>query len=82
MVTNFVILFTVYQTKRVVSKPLKEGWLVHFTNKESKRRRDYWRLDSKCLTLWKVRDGGRQDRRVTQECCRPRQGTISIKKSH
>ena len=45
----------IFQTKRKVSKPLKEGWVVHFTNKESKRRRDYWRLDSKCLTLWKVR---------------------------
>ena len=41
--------------RRNVSGPLKEGWVVHFTNKESARRRDYWRLDSKCLTLWRVR---------------------------
>ena len=47
---------SVRQTRRRnVSGPLKEGWVVHFTNKESARRRDYWRLDSKCLTLWRVR---------------------------
>ena len=48
---------SVRHTKRreTVSRPLKEGWVVHFTNKESRRRRDFWRLDSKCLTLWKVR---------------------------
>lgn len=42
------------QTKRVGSKTIKEGWLVHFTNKDSMRKRHYWRLDSKSITMFKV----------------------------
>ena len=42
------------QTKRVGSKTIKEGWMVHFTNKDSMRKRHYWRLDSKSITMFKV----------------------------
>ena len=37
------------------SKILKEGWLVHYTNKGSMKKRHYWRLDTKALTLFQVR---------------------------
>jgi len=43
---------SVKQTKRIGSKILKEGWLVHFTNKGSMTRRHYWRLDTKSITLF------------------------------
>ena len=45
---------SVRQTKRTVSRPLREGWLTHSTNKDSTSRRHYWRLDSKCITMFKV----------------------------
>ena len=45
---------SVKQTKRIGSKILKEGWLVHFTNKGSMRKRHYWRLDTKSITLFQV----------------------------
>ena len=45
---------SVKQTKRVGSKTIKEGWMVHFTNKDIMRKRHYWRLDSKSITMFKV----------------------------
>ncbi|XP_050530669.1 serine/threonine-protein kinase D1 isoform X2 [Daktulosphaira vitifoliae] len=33
-------------------KVIKEGWLVHFTNKDNQRKFHYWRLDSKLITLF------------------------------
>ena len=48
------IVQSVKQTKRVESKVLKEGWLVHFTKKDCMRKRHYWRLDTKCITMYKV----------------------------
>ncbi|CAH3137198.1 unnamed protein product [Porites lobata] len=47
------IVVSVKHTKRKGSKVLKQGWMVHFTNKDMQRRRHYWRLDTKCLTLFK-----------------------------
>merc|ERR1719400_2363166 len=43
---------SVKQTKRIGSKVLKEGWLVHYTNKGSMKKRHYWRLDTKAITLF------------------------------
>ena len=42
------------QTKRVGAKTIKEGWMVHFTDKDNMRKRHYWRLDSKSITMFKV----------------------------
>ncbi|XP_068673096.1 serine/threonine-protein kinase D3-like [Montipora foliosa] len=47
------IVVSVKHTKRKGSKVLKQGWIVHFTSKDMQRRRHYWRLDTKCLTLFK-----------------------------
>nr|XP_024216188.1 serine/threonine-protein kinase D3 [Halyomorpha halys] len=46
------IVQSIKHTKRRGSKVLKEGWMVHFTNKDTMRKRHYWRLDSKSLTLF------------------------------
>ncbi|GAB6021548.1 Serine/threonine-protein kinase D3, variant 2 [Chamberlinius hualienensis] len=46
------IVQSVKHTKRRGSKVLKEGWMVHFTNKDNMRKRHYWRLDTKSLTFF------------------------------
>ncbi|XP_066529511.1 serine/threonine-protein kinase D1 [Hoplias malabaricus] len=46
------VVQSVKHTKRKSSNVMKEGWLVHFTSKDTLRKRHYWRLDSKCITLF------------------------------
>ncbi|XP_034015255.1 serine/threonine-protein kinase D1 [Thalassophryne amazonica] len=46
------VVQSVKHTKRKSSNVMKEGWMVHFTSKDSLRKRHYWRLDSKCITLF------------------------------
>ncbi|BES90417.1 Serine threonine-protein kinase D [Nesidiocoris tenuis] len=46
------IVQSIKHTKRRGSKVIKEGYMVHFTNKEALQKRHYWRLDSKSLTLF------------------------------
>ncbi|XP_053123793.1 serine/threonine-protein kinase D2 isoform X2 [Hemicordylus capensis] len=46
------VVQSVRQTTRKSSTALKEGWVVHFSSKDTLRKRHYWRLDSKCLTLF------------------------------
>lgn len=51
------IVQSVKQTKRRSGQVIKEGWLVHFTNKDSLLRRHYWRIDSKAITLYNADQG-------------------------
>lgn len=51
------IVQSVKHTKRRGDKAIKEGWLVHFTNKDKSVKQHYWRLDSKAITLF-VSDQG------------------------
>lgn len=51
------IVQSVKHTKRRNGQAIKEGWLVHFTNKEKSIKRHYWRLDSKAITMF-VSDQG------------------------
>lgn len=46
------IVQSVKHTKRRSGQAIKEGWLVHFTNKEKSVKRHYWRLDSKAITMF------------------------------
>ncbi|KAG8180693.1 hypothetical protein JTE90_006251 [Oedothorax gibbosus] len=46
------IVQSVKHTKGKNYKVLKEGWLVHHTNKEGMRKRHFWRLDTKSVTLF------------------------------
>nr|XP_020644115.1 serine/threonine-protein kinase D1 isoform X3 [Pogona vitticeps] len=46
------VVQSVKHTKRKSSTVMKEGWMVHYTSKDTLRKRHYWRLDSKCITLF------------------------------
>ena len=48
------IVQSVRHNKKPGSTILKEGWLVHFTKKDSMPKRHYWRLDTKCITMYRV----------------------------
>jgi len=51
------IVQSVKHTKKRDGKAVKEGWMVHFTNKDKTIKRHYWRLDAKAITLF-VSDQG------------------------
>ncbi|XP_030625261.1 serine/threonine-protein kinase D1 isoform X2 [Chanos chanos] len=53
------VVQSVKHTKRKSSNVMKEGWLVHFTSKDTLRKRHYWRLDSKCITLYQNETGSK-----------------------
>ncbi|XP_071447590.1 serine/threonine-protein kinase D3 [Hetaerina americana] len=53
------IVQSVKHTKRRGSKVIKEGWMVHSTNKDRMRKRHYWRLDTKSLTLFQSETGSK-----------------------
>ncbi|KAG7483954.1 hypothetical protein MATL_G00043800 [Megalops atlanticus] len=46
------VVQSVRQTTRRSSTAIKEGWMVHYSNKDTLRKRHYWRLDSKCIILF------------------------------
>ncbi|KAJ2938572.1 hypothetical protein O0L34_g13070 [Tuta absoluta] len=53
------IVQSVKHTKNRDQQWLKEGWLVHFTNKDKNLKRHYWRLDSKSITLFTSENGSK-----------------------
>ncbi|XP_078419406.1 serine/threonine-protein kinase D1 [Cetorhinus maximus] len=53
------VVQSVKHTKRRSSTVQKEGWMVHFTSKDTLRKRHYWRLDSKCITLFQNDTGSK-----------------------
>lgn len=53
------IVQSVKHTKRTGSKVLKEGWMVHCTDKDSQRKRHYWKLDSKAITMFQNENSSR-----------------------
>ncbi|XP_052009752.1 serine/threonine-protein kinase D1-like [Xyrauchen texanus] len=53
------VVQSVKHTKRKSSNVVKEGWLVHFNSKDALRKRHYWRLDSKCITLFQNDTGSK-----------------------
>uniref|UniRef100_A0A4W6CH82 Serine/threonine-protein kinase n=1 Tax=Lates calcarifer TaxID=8187 RepID=A0A4W6CH82_LATCA len=53
------VVQSVKHTKRKNSNVMKEGWMVHYTSKDTLRKRHYWRLDSKCITLFQNDTGGK-----------------------
>ncbi|RXM28320.1 Serine/threonine-protein kinase D3 [Acipenser ruthenus] len=46
-------------TKRKSSTMVREGWMVHYTSRDNLRKRHFWRLDSKCLTLFQNDTGAK-----------------------
>ncbi|KAM9787336.1 serine/threonine-protein kinase D1 isoform 1-T2 [Syngnathus typhle] len=53
------VVQSVKHTKRKNSNVMKEGWMVHYTSKDTLRKRHYWRLDSKCITLYQNDTGSK-----------------------
>ncbi|XP_077421505.1 serine/threonine-protein kinase D1 isoform X3 [Vanacampus margaritifer] len=53
------VVQSVKHTKRKNSSVMKEGWMVHYTSKDTLRKRHYWRLDSKCITLYQNDTGSK-----------------------
>ncbi|XP_062537123.1 serine/threonine-protein kinase D3 isoform X2 [Armigeres subalbatus] len=58
------IVQSVKHTKRRDGRAVKEGWLVHFTNKDKAIKRHYWRLDSKAITLFVSDQGSKYYREI------------------
>merc|ERR1711971_914608 len=67
---------SVKQTKRVGAKTIKEGWMVHLTDKDNMRKRHYWRLDSKSITMSKSETGPNYYKEV------PLSEILSVEKSN
>ncbi|XP_037603435.1 serine/threonine-protein kinase D1 isoform X2 [Sebastes umbrosus] len=53
------VVQSVKHAKRKTSNVMKEGWMVHYTSKDTLRKRHYWRLDSKCITLFQNDTGSK-----------------------
>ncbi|XP_040189835.1 serine/threonine-protein kinase D1 isoform X1 [Rana temporaria] len=56
------VVQSVKHTKRKSSSVMKESWMVHYTSKDTmlwQRKRHYWRLDSKCITLFQNDTGSK-----------------------
>ncbi|XP_068109988.1 serine/threonine-protein kinase D1 [Hyperolius riggenbachi] len=53
------VVQSVKHTKRKSSSVMQEGWMVHYTSKDTMRKRHYWRLDSKCITLFQNDTGSK-----------------------
>ncbi|CAB1335427.1 unnamed protein product [Coregonus sp. 'balchen'] len=62
------VVQSVKNTKRKSSNIMKEGWLVHFTSKDTLRKRHYWRLDSKCITLFQNDTGSKYYKGSNAHC--------------
>lgn len=58
------IVQSVKHTKKRDGKAVKEGWMVHFTNKDKTIKRHYWRLDSKAITLFVSDQGSKYYREI------------------
>ncbi|XP_060773985.1 serine/threonine-protein kinase D3-like [Neoarius graeffei] len=53
------VVQSIKHTKRRSSTLVKEGWMVHYTSRDNLRKRHYWRLDSKSLTLFQNDSGAK-----------------------
>ncbi|XP_028251026.1 serine/threonine-protein kinase D3 isoform X1 [Parambassis ranga] len=53
------VVQSIKHTKRRSSTLVKEGWMVHYTSRDNLRKRHYWRLDSKSLSLFQNDTGAK-----------------------
>lgn len=47
------IVMSKKQTKRPTNKVIKEGWMVHYTDRHNMRKKHFWRLDTKSIVMYK-----------------------------
>lgn len=52
------------QTRRPTQKLLKEGWIVHCTDKNDMRKKHYWRLDTKSIVMYQDETSNRYHKEV------------------
>lgn len=52
------------QTRRPTHKLLKEGWIVHYTDKNDMRKKHYWRLDTKAIVMYQDETSNRYYKEV------------------
>uniref|UniRef100_A0A8C3ARD9 Serine/threonine-protein kinase n=1 Tax=Cyclopterus lumpus TaxID=8103 RepID=A0A8C3ARD9_CYCLU len=74
------VVQSVKHTKRKTTNVMKEGWMVHSTSKDTLRKRHYWRLDSKCITLFQNNTGSKYYKEIPLSeilCLEPAQ-TFSV----
>jgi len=50
--------------KRGELEIIKEGWMVHYTDKDTMRKRHFWKLDSKSITMYKSENESKYYREV------------------
>ncbi|XP_056283469.1 serine/threonine-protein kinase D3-like isoform X2 [Pseudoliparis swirei] len=53
------VVQSIKHTKRKSCTLVKEGWMVHYSSSDNMRKRHYWRLDSKTLTLFQNESGAK-----------------------
>ncbi|XP_024912515.1 serine/threonine-protein kinase D3 isoform X3 [Cynoglossus semilaevis] len=53
------VVQSIRHTKRKNSTVVKEGWMVHYSCRDALRKRHYWRLDTKTLTLFQNEGGAK-----------------------
>lgn len=53
------VVQSVKHTKRTGSKLIREGWMVHYTNRDNTRKRHYWKLDVKTITMYQEENSSR-----------------------
>ncbi|XP_028296526.1 serine/threonine-protein kinase D3 [Gouania willdenowi] len=53
------VVQSIKHTKRKSSAVVKEGWMVHYSSCDNLRKRHYWRLDTKTLTLFQNESGSK-----------------------
>ncbi|XP_055362575.1 serine/threonine-protein kinase D3-like isoform X2 [Betta splendens] len=58
------VVQSIKHTKRKSSTVVKEGWMVHYSSRDSLRKRHYWRLDCKSLTLYQNESGAKYYKEV------------------
>ncbi|XP_071833350.1 serine/threonine-protein kinase D3-like isoform X2 [Apostichopus japonicus] len=58
------IVQSVKQTKRKGSQVLKEGWMVHYTDRDNMLKRHFWRIDTKTITMYQSENSTRYYKEV------------------
>ncbi|KAJ3613039.1 hypothetical protein NHX12_019295 [Muraenolepis orangiensis] len=53
------VVQSIKHTKRRSTTVVKEGWMVHYSSRDNLRKRHYWRLDSKSLSLFQNDTGAK-----------------------
>nr|CAB3264283.1 serine/threonine-protein kinase D1 [Phallusia mammillata] len=51
------VVQSVKHTKKRSTTVMKDGWLWHFTNRDSMKKRHFWRLDTKSITMYRGETG-------------------------